>query len=673
MKKWAIGLVMIILGIFLITGCGNLDKNNGEKKHGSIQVGFYIDTLNAQQINHDFSEVNSGKVFLKQGGVVKYQSNLTIDKVNKTGQCIISDINIGDYVVAVELSDANSHVLYVGQGTVTIIEGNNGVVNINLTKNIARLMISGSWTGDTSGLTSALVQLKKNGIVIYGGNLELNEANKTVSGGIDNIMPDTYEIYVEIRNGSSMALFTGSQSKTIVAGDNSVTIDLIFKTGGIEIRFNGDLTAPRILVGPNVFVNGHDVTITWATDEEATSNICYSTVSGFDYQSQTDWAPAGRDLVADNTYHNVQITNLAYNTYCFVVVSTDISGNTVVSDEKSFVTGLTATSTSTLTQSPTPAPTLAQTSIPTPAQSSTPALTPTPTLAQTLTPTPAQSPTPTPTRTPTLTLTPTPSALTPTPTSSSQRRIVFYSTRDGNNEIYVMDLDGGHPTRLTYNDASDLAPDFSPDRSKIVFQSNRDGFWAIYRINVDGTDLQRITTDSTGVTSPVWSPDGSKVVVCKKTGLCIINPDGSNPVTIPNSCDGNLAPNCPDWSPDGNKIVFTFLNSHLYVINIDGSGLTCLTNSVSDFNPSWSVTGKIAFTSMRDGYNSIYIMNTDGSNQTRLTNNSFSNMSPCWSPGGGSFAFCSNRDGNNGIYTMNPDGSNLTRLSDLKDFSPSWR
>ena len=43
-------------------------------------------------------------------------------------------------------------------------------------------------------------------------------------------------------------------------------------------------------------------------------------------------------------------------------------------------------------------------------------------------------------------------------------RIVFTSTRDGNSEIYVMDVDGGNQDRLTNNPTNDSYPTWSPDR-----------------------------------------------------------------------------------------------------------------------------------------------------------------------------------------------------------------
>jgi len=53
--------------------------------------------------------------------------------------------------------------------------------------------------------------------------------------------------------------------------------------------------------------------------------------------------------------------------------------------------------------------------------------------------------------------------------SPDDRRIAFASDRDGNSEIYVMNADGSNAVRLTYNDATDRYPGWSPDGSKIVF------------------------------------------------------------------------------------------------------------------------------------------------------------------------------------------------------------
>ena len=58
--------------------------------------------------------------------------------------------------------------------------------------------------------------------------------------------------------------------------------------------------------------------------------------------------------------------------------------------------------------------------------------------------------------------------------------VAFFSARDGNNEIYVMDWDGSRPLRITDAPASDVDPAISPNGRDIVFTSNRTGNTDIY-------------------------------------------------------------------------------------------------------------------------------------------------------------------------------------------------
>ena len=66
--------------------------------------------------------------------------------------------------------------------------------------------------------------------------------------------------------------------------------------------------------------------------------------------------------------------------------------------------------------------------------------------------------------------------------------IAFFSARDGNNEIYVMDWDGRRPLRITTNPASDVDPDISTNGRDIVFTSNRTGNNDIYIVGSSGGD-----------------------------------------------------------------------------------------------------------------------------------------------------------------------------------------
>ena len=97
-------------------------------------------------------------------------------------------------------------------------------------------------------------------------------------------------------------------------------------------------------------------------------------------------------------------------------------------------------------------------------------------------------------------------------------------------------------------------------------------------------------------------------------------------------------------------------------------------------NAPASYTGRIVFTSFRDGNAEIYVMDADGGNQENLTNHPAGDSSPDWSPDGTKIAFVSNRVGaRSQIYVMDAHGKNVIRLTDGPgskrdpDWSPDGR
>ena len=88
-----------------------------------------------------------------------------------------------------------------------------------------------------------------------------------------------------------------------------------------------------------------------------------------------------------------------------------------------------------------------------------------------------------------------------------------------------------------------------------------------------------------------------------------------------------------------------------------------------------SNTGRIVFTSLRDGNAEIYVMDAGGRNQENLTNNPAYDGHPDWSPDGTKIAFASNRDGGPfQIHVMDADGKNVSRLTDGpgEKVHPDW-
>ncbi len=82
----------------------------------------------------------------------------------------------------------------------------------------------------------------------------------------------------------------------------------------------------------------------------------------------------------------------------------------------------------------------------------------------------------------------------------------FSSDRDGNFEIYAMNVDDSGQTRLTTNTADDFEPAWSPDGTKIAFTSNRDGNYDTYSMNTDGSGQIDLSLNASTDLHPDWQP-----------------------------------------------------------------------------------------------------------------------------------------------------------------------
>lgn len=112
-------------------------------------------------------------------------------------------------------------------------------------------------------------------------------------------------------------------------------------------------------------------------------------------------------------------------------------------------------------------------------------------------------------------------------------RLAFVSTRDGNPEIYVMNVDGTEWKRLTTDPAADGAPGFTADGQTIVFHSARgpNKRYQLFSVNVDGSGLRQLTQDSIN-TQPTVSPDGQTIAYLstrnRDTDVWLAGRDGAN-------------------------------------------------------------------------------------------------------------------------------------------------
>ena len=147
-------------------------------------------------------------------------------------------------------------------------------------------------------------------------------------------------------------------------------------------------------------------------------------------------------------------------------------------------------------------------------------------------------------------------------TSPLQGKIVFYSQRDGNEEIYTMDTDGSNQTRLTFNGMRDSDPAWSPNGRQIAFRSTRDGNSEVYVMDADGINRRNLTQHPASDGRPAWSPNGNQIVFVRAPDdgafdLYLMDADGNNmkQLTHMRREHWELA-STPKWSPAGKWILF---------------------------------------------------------------------------------------------------------------------
>ena len=129
-------------------------------------------------------------------------------------------------------------------------------------------------------------------------------------------------------------------------------------------------------------------------------------------------------------------------------------------------------------------------------------------------------------------------------------QIVFQSKRDGNYEIYVMDIDGENLTRLTNHEKTDRRADWS-SRGVIAFETQRDGNWEVYRMDPDGNNKANLTNHEKGDNGAIWSPKGSKILFeSKRDGkreVYLMDANGGGLKNLSNNPGGTDTH--PRWNP----------------------------------------------------------------------------------------------------------------------------
>jgi len=112
-----------------------------------------------------------------------------------------------------------------------------------------------------------------------------------------------------------------------------------------------------------------------------------------------------------------------------------------------------------------------------------------------------------------------------------------------------MPSSGGELQQLTRDPALDAGPRWKPDGKELVFYSTRGGHRQIWIMPLDGGPARRLSTDEGETVYPSWSPD-SVEIIAQGAGLTAISTQSGEKRILLNE---NVS--FPEWSPDGRSVI----------------------------------------------------------------------------------------------------------------------
>jgi hypothetical protein len=294
----------------------------------------------------------------------------------------------------------------------------------------------------------------------------------------------------------------------------------------------------------------------------------------------------------------------------------------------------------------------------------------------------------------------------PTPSAANGEIVFSRGLPDGSEHVFAKQPGVVGERLITSGSAIYADPSVAPDgRAIAVVHSipsfadmNAEGVIATF--TMDGGEPLWITDPLPRVGDPSWSPEGDRIAFAASTsdgrlpGIYVMDEDGSG-MRLVAELDG-FTLSAPDWSPDGRKLVFVGLagarneaepkSSDLFVVSIDGSGLTNLTQSptISEWTPSWSPDGSvIAYArNERNISDSIQLIDTTGRPGGSVFDDADAGEigEVDWSPDGRLVAFTSSLaltdtddEGDLDVWTVRRNGTQLTNLTTEGASGISWQ
>ena len=137
-------------------------------------------------------------------------------------------------------------------------------------------------------------------------------------------------------------------------------------------------------------------------------------------------------------------------------------------------------------------------------------------------------------------------------------------------DLYSVPVSGGAVTALTQGIEWNFQPTYSPDGKRIAFVSDRDGNDNIWVMDIDGSNIEQVTKERQhNLHNPAWTPDGQWIAVRKGSvsrrsipagEIWMYHITGGSGIEVVDNTDGQRAQKSiaePAFSPDGKYLYYS--------------------------------------------------------------------------------------------------------------------
>jgi WD40-like Beta Propeller Repeat len=203
-------------------------------------------------------------------------------------------------------------------------------------------------------------------------------------------------------------------------------------------------------------------------------------------------------------------------------------------------------------------------------------------------------------------------------------------------DVFVANIDGSKPVRLTNSGNHDTQPQWSPDGKWLAYDSDpagTSGQFAIHVIHPDGTADATLLSQDTTISDLSWSPDGRSIAYASRNGTTgmvgVIDVASKQTHWLPFTANGSS----PVWTSEA--MYFLAADNAIHAASIDGGNARKIPHA-SNQTPAVSRDGRqIAYVSNDLGSDQVFVSDADGSKARDLSQLSGLNVtSVAWTPDG---------------------------------------